>query len=507
MKSKLSILLSLVLSFSLVTVNTASADYEWVNRNVSWIDFPMYGTGVLYNIINDGNSSSATPCDEGWESCDPENGDTVLVSNGLESCETVSEGVPCLEAAWVRASATDEWIAGTNHGELIGQTGYAWTERPEVGVGDSYISSDFTFDDFNHGGGTHFNIQATTIANLEPNSAAQLLSGQIMVSAVTTDMDVAQGECIFRFGATDQTCWKEVRTPNPYQLKVAIRLPQMPKGWANGRLESPNFQVESELTGALPYRLTFEGSPVLTPNVAKDYWYNDLEDRTAWDALTAVWDVPWIFEGDTEPISAGPAVGPTSIAEFLKAVKIDDSFDTANFMRWVWRVDYQFESQTLYDCTANKLVGFIGSNSMTYASEFPQLNETTYSLDYAVASPHKLPDGEVFEGIYEMRLDVTFANCIWRKALGLKNVEFDADNTTVTVTTPGGATKEALTSVDVKNGMIAFTAKGFTFSKNIIKSKLTKLKKTTIVCVKGKKTKKVTALKPKCPNGWKKKKK
>jgi hypothetical protein len=79
--------------------------------------------------------------------------------------------------------------------------------------------------------------------------------------------------------------------------------------------------------------------------------------------------------------------------------------------------------------------------------------------------------------------------------------------------------------VNEKNGWLNFAARGFTYSSPTIKVKLTQVqdtvaptptptpsakpaaaKKTTITCVKGKTTKKVTAVTPKCPSGYKVKK-
>jgi hypothetical protein len=67
----------------------------------------------------------------------------------------------------------------------------------------------------------------------------------------------------------------------------------------------------------------------------------------------------------------------------------------------------------------------------------------------------------------------------------------------------------ATTALNEKNGWITLTANGFTFSSPTIKVKLTQdkaisKKKLTISCVKGKVTKKVTGLTPKCPSGYKK---
>ena len=93
-----------------------------------------------------------------------------------------------------------------------------------------------------------------------------------------------------------------------------------------------------------------------------------------------------------------------------------------------------------------------------------------------------------------------------------------------------GSNEEAVVETVVtafKNGVFQVQATNFTFSSPTIKTKILQqtssiettsatadvkpmpvaspLKKTTITCVKGKLTKKVTAVKPKCPAGYKKK--
>jgi hypothetical protein len=67
----------------------------------------------------------------------------------------------------------------------------------------------------------------------------------------------------------------------------------------------------------------------------------------------------------------------------------------------------------------------------------------------------------------------------------------------------------------IQNGMLRFNIAGFGYSAPSIRIKMSKnairpaesmaSKKTTITCVKGKNTKKVTAIKPNCPAGYKKK--
>jgi hypothetical protein len=146
------------------------------------------------------------------------------------------------------------------------------------------------------------------------------------------------------------------------------------------------------------------------------------------------------------------------------------------------------------------------------------------SLDYKVAAPHFTPTGKEFQGNYQLRINSDFARCIYE----LKNVPLKA---TVSVIGNEGASKIATSSISMDANWINFNVSGFTFSTPTIKVQLAEAKKdvlevspvevatapalepviskvnkkTSINCVKGKVTKKVTAVKPKCPAGYKKK--
>jgi hypothetical protein len=90
---------------------------------------------------------------------------------------------------------------------------------------------------------------------------------------------------------------------------------------------------------------------------------------------------------------------------------------------------------------------------------------------------------------------------------------------TVTIAGADGAQNIATTVVTENDGWLKMRAAGFTFSEKQIKVKLTQdpnaegtpytapiaAKKSTITCVKGKLAKKVSAVSPKCPKGFKKK--
>jgi hypothetical protein len=106
---------------------------------------------------------------------------------------------------------------------------------------------------------------------------------------------------------------------------------------------------------------------------------------------------------------------------------------------------------------------------------------------------------------YDLALRSDVARCLY----GFTAAPIGA---TIEVVSQFGEKQVAVTTVNEKNGWLHLAAKGFTFSAPTVSVKLTQqaqaptaLKKTSITCVKGKTTKKVTAVNPKCPTGYKKK--
>jgi hypothetical protein len=120
-----------------------------------------------------------------------------------------------------------------------------------------------------------------------------------------------------------------------------------------------------------------------------------------------------------------------------------------------------------------------------------------------------------------MRSDI--ARCVY----GFSKAPIKAE---LSIVSADGSPQIATTVLGEKNGWVFLSAANFEFSAPIIKAKLSQevvveptptptatatptptkkpvvAKKTTITCVKGKTSKKVTAIKPKCPTGFKVKK-
>jgi hypothetical protein len=126
-----------------------------------------------------------------------------------------------------------------------------------------------------------------------------------------------------------------------------------------------------------------------------------------------------------------------------------------------------------------------------------------------------MSDGSVMKGQYNLVIRSEVARCIY----GFSSAPVNAE---VSVINSNGEAQIATVIVGEKSGWLYLKANNFEFSSPVIKVKLSQeadplaipipsasaksaVKNATITCIKGKTSKKVTAVKPKCPAGFKKK--
>ena len=152
---------------------------------------------------------------------------------------------------------------------------------------------------------------------------------------------------------------------------------------------------------------------------------------------------------------------------------------------------------------------FVGSNGVCELST-PVWNEEDKTFTWKVAAPHFAPDGvTVNRGFYKAVIPTADAELLW----GLTNPKDAATALEISLETEeSGATKAFTKVISVKNGNIIIDIAGFKYSrpklKIGIKASYRSSKtaaKTTITCIQGKTQKKITAAKPVCPSGYKKK--
>ena len=152
---------------------------------------------------------------------------------------------------------------------------------------------------------------------------------------------------------------------------------------------------------------------------------------------------------------------------------------------------------------------YVGSNGVCGLST-PVWSEEEKAFTWRAAAPHFAPDGvTVNKGFYKAVIPTADAALLW----GMTNPNDAASALEISLTTEEGGTAAFLKNISVKNGRIIIDVSGFEYSRPKLKIGIKKgykpaakiLNKTTITCVKGKAVKKITAVKPACPAGYKKK--
>lgn len=147
-------------------------------------------------------------------------------------------------------------------------------------------------------------------------------------------------------------------------------------------------------------------------------------------------------------------------------------------------------------------------------SRLPDWNKSESTLDMKTSSSHYHPDGvTVFKGLYFATISGTLAKCLW----GI-DPKIAAGQASISITGSSEAKDVATITTGYSGGNLILSAANFEFSSPVIKvfmkkaqvdrvtvvPKVEMFKKSTVTCLKKTTIKKVTAIKPKCPTGFKK---
>jgi hypothetical protein len=140
----------------------------------------------------------------------------------------------------------------------------------------------------------------------------------------------------------------------------------------------------------------------------------------------------------------------------------------------------------------------------------PVWNSESKEFTFTAAAPHFAPDGTTLNyGFYRAVIPTADAKLLW----GLENASDAVKALNVQIVTTVNEGNNLISTIGVRNGKIIVDISGFHYSRPKLKISLKKdwkpaskmLNKTTIPCTMGKSVKKITAVKPTCPRGYKKK--
>lgn len=314
--------------------------------------------------------------------------------------------------------------------------------------------------------------------------------------------------------------------PTNVAFGFTLKLHEGIAGWLHGRMSEAQSVITTATDG--DQLLTIQGKPTLVPGIyawfPKDSYPEPLRkfystvDSNNVNASGLGWPS---LDGK---INNGPDGLPYSIMKenfgyeeggFKEVLAwISSLSDKATYVQSVWTVR-SMQSGQFERCMkgSTTLSGIVSTNSTMYIGNPPTFDGESQSLDYKVVSPHFLPNGEEFKGSYDLVIKSDVARCIY----GFSNAPVSAK---ISILSADGTTQVATTTFNERDGWMHLVARGFTFSSPIVRVKLTqegnstpapsatalpKAKKLTITCIKGKSSKKVIAIKPACPSGWRKK--
>lgn len=345
------------------------------------------------------------------------------------------------------------------------------------------------------------------------------------IQAATNEMTMPNGTIrVGSRGSESECAWTEAGVcglmedfPNGTRAALTLRVSNQLTGWLMGRMADPIIDVQP--FDAEQNKISIDAEPVKVPK-----FYATTDRTTASQAILSSLPRNADFAGVMN--SRANEQGAFATIQTWK----DVAKDTAAGVVSTWSattISNGFGSQCLADKT--KLLGVVTTNAMVYEGTAPRFENST--LNYQVGGMHYNPDGTVFEGTYDLVMRKGTAQCLY----GFTDAPITA---TVTVVDAGKEQRIETSSLqELGTGAdkwLKLSARGFTFSSPTLKIKLNQEKpaapapsqtqapaanqsstaaapaqkavaKVSITCVKGKVTRKVLGVAPKCPAGFKKK--
>lgn len=333
-------------------------------------------------------------------------------------------------------------------------------------------------------------------------------------------LDLATGKRAPCAQMTSTECY--VAWPMPLDVKfgVTLKLHTQITGWLHGRTSNTTANISKAADGDQVVEVT--GNPSVVPTVFTSFLRSDLPKAIS-DYYVAHPEIAYLGygAGERDPvtkINKWLLKAPTNYtAQELEEVLLwyGALKDKAPFAPTEWSLRSTSTGGDANNCFKDntQLNGIVTTNSNYFLSGPPVFNKQEMTLDYKVASPHFLPNGDIFKGVYNLVVRSQVARCLY----GFSSAPVSAS---ISIVSADGVTQAATTVLGEKNGWLYLSAAGFTFSSPIVRVALTQeapqpeittqaspqlpSKKATITCAKGKVTKKITAARPVCPKGYKK---
>ena len=316
--------------------------------------------------------------------------------------------------------------------------------------------------------------------------------------------------------------------PTKARMKVTLQLPKFISGWLNGRLNKPS--VTSTPFSASSDRIVVEAGA--EQNIFAGNWMK----KSSLTNITSKSDVvarmfTGLINGDN-PMSLrdsgedGALEAYETWAPYLgeKAFAINETWTLSSA---------QVDNPSSCVKKGGGVQGVVSTNASAYEATAPTYDKSTGTLNYKVAAPHYAPDGKTENiGTYGLSMSTALIKCMY----GVDQLPASAS---IAITSSDGKERVSTVALQQSGSWVHLSADNFTFSSPTLKIKLNQSSATSttssssassssssqsgnsqptqsaapakattltsITCIKGKVTKKVTGTAPKCPAGFKKK--
>jgi hypothetical protein len=312
----------------------------------------------------------------------------------------------------------------------------------------------------------------------------------------------------------------EPSLPSGYTFKVSLNLTNSATMFLNGRLDKPIVYTENIAGGT---RFTIEAAP--SPALSVAQWVpKSIIPKSVIDKVGSKVNGPWYEDvlkwSNSEFFMSG---GVEASVELLNGM-LPYIGDRANFVQYVWSATNNPSSdrynQSCQKEAEGQILGVVSTNATAYRGDPPTYNRAEGALEYEIAAPHFMPDGKTDSiGKYAINMNAKFLQCI----LGVSKVPNTAQ---VGLTYGSGEVSVSTLAVKQDKDWLRVQLDNFHFSAPKITIKFASTapsaqtpttastpvtkspsvaapaKKTTITCTKGKLTKKIIGVNPKCPKGF-----
>lgn len=553
LKSLIAVLVLLSISTSTLAIASTNPDERWL-----WDASQRDSFGIIFQESSELTSQPLTLNGEesgaangvGFHKClsvvDPKCKDVVkyIYFFYLPQCEGATS-FNCIEGFWAIDKAGKR-IDGVRHGQIPTKPviDYSNDGAPTLPTGS--VPQIFRLPGLNHRGGSDlYSINAQVKGGDRGKDASGvwqfMQGGQFEVGIYP--ISIVEGEYgdtglfnnrvdnRFCAHAGENKCSMREGFPDDVRFGLKVRLGWRANGWVHGRISDPIASFESITNGATSISVvSVEAEPVKVPTFSVSMKKSELPAELRRLYLEGgSKDDPRIFGRG----GIGTTLGRNASGDQIDSVVYEPNVANGIDEMAIWLelgkdqavaapTYWSFKLRNAWDqCTIanSRLSAVLGTNATTYLDGPPVFNTATQSLDYQVSAPHLMPDGNKTIGRYDLAIDASVARCIY----GFSNAPVSAS---ISVVGQDGENRVAATTVRERDGWIYLSASGFSFSSPTLRVKLTQAKdvaeptqpgretttakglsktKKVITCISGTKTKKVNAVKPKCPKGYKKK--